>query len=232
MAGRATLALYALDAPGQRTTAIVAFPNMAAIEGDHVIIHGRQIHAQAHGPLQTAALRTSVGDLYIAGDDAHMMEDGVAQGGYHTGNGIFHVDFQGVGFGFTVYIGGRQAGDFVLAGVDTIVLVADIGGAVTISIADRQGADPEITGAVAAVLHGGTVGSKGTVGVVGAERSGAPALISVRNSGIGNGRAVIDLQQPTGLVYPEQIAAVDGIQLKGFAGCVETNGHRIASLIV
>jgi hypothetical protein len=33
-------------------------------------------------------------------------------------------------------------------------------------------------------------------------------------------------------VYPEQIAAVDGIQLKGFAGCVETNGHRIASLIV
>ena len=230
MAGGTPLTLHPLHTSCQRSAAEIPFPHMASIEGDEIVIHGRKVHTQAHRPFQAAGIRTMVCDRHIPGHDSQIMEYRVVKRNQNAGCSILHVDFQGIGLTVIVNIGRGKTGNGLLSCVNPVGFVADIGGAVTIGISDRQSADPEITGAVAAVFHGGCVGSKGAVRIVGAEGCGSPTLIPVGNRQIRNGTAVINLQKAAGFMHPKQIGRADRIQLEGSAGSVKMNGHGISSL--
>ena len=213
-AGHAPLGLDGLDAVLQGMAHHGVFLGPAAVHVDHVVIHGRQLQAEAVGPLQVQGLASGVFKADAAGHGPVVFEDRVEQKGLEAGEGVGHFNFQGLGLAL-LGKGGGQAGQGGFAGGDAVAHIAQVRDGVASGVAGLGGGNAEVAGGGSGALLGDHIQGKAGVadlGVPGREGVVPAPVHQGLQVLVGDAGAVIEVHQVIFLIDHKGIGGGVGVQ--------------------
>ena len=199
-----------------------------AVDVDHVQVHGGQLQAGAVGPLQSEGGGAGVLQANALGHDGIVLEYGVEQGGFQSGDGVHSVHFQGLGLAFSVK-GGGQAGQSGLAIVDPVGNIPHIRDGIPVAVSGGEGSNAVISGAVGGVFHRGNVrGEEGVLylGIGGIERGKGSPKHQVGEVRVGDFGAAVQVDQIPLLIDHEGVSGEGGVQLEQTVFRIIGNRHK------
>ncbi len=229
VAGHAPAGGKALAAMAQGGTGGGVLFGPAAVYMNQIIVHGRQIQAQAHDPLQIHRPDPGVFQPHASGNGVMLGKDCIEQMGFYPSDWVQGLHLQGLGLSL-LGEGGGQTLQSGLAGVDFMGNIAEIRYRVSGRGADLHSRDTVIPAAGTGKLLGGKVQGEGAVsdkrrvaggeGIIAAPVHQASERGHIRDSG-----AVVEMGKVIFGKEHKSIGRGRGIQLKDMAGSVESNGH-------
>ena len=161
-------------------------------------------------------------------DRVKLREGGVDESHLCSGEGVEAGDLKRLSLGVIVRVGRGETGELRLADVYSVRLIADVGGAVSVLSAYRQGGNAEITGAVHRVLDRRRV-KRQTVLLrsydVRAERRIAKAHTEIIKVGVRHVRAVVEVEKIPCRAHLEYVARRRRVELEDFLFAVENYRH-------
>ena len=128
------LARNSLKSVGERAALLGALLGVSAVESYEVVIHARQVDAQAHRALDIRRLLRRVLDFCAAYDYIERVEYGIYERDANIGRSVRHIDFERVRLAVAVEVNRRQGLGGRLARVYPVPLIAHIGDGVAVRI--------------------------------------------------------------------------------------------------
>ena len=215
----------ALPSPGHRAAAHHPLVGPAAVEGDEVKILVVHVQTGGKGGGEGDGLAAAVLDPRAAADHVQLLKGCVQQGNLQVQIPVMAPQLQCGAVPFAA-VGGGQAGEGGLAAVDFVGQVGQAAGPVALRRLRLEAALPEVSQAVAGILHRQTAHQVRLPPIVPEVHSPGGQAQEVSHVVIGNPPAVVRVAQKALLIYDaDEIGGTGGVQTEHPLLLVVINTH-------
>ena len=234
VAGGSAAAIYELLSEVQRIALYVALPRPGAVEGDHVVILAVKLNAGREQSAQLDGVGAAVLHLYGAGDNVQLLEHAVLERDLKPVVRVLAVYLKAGNFVVGVGVGRGETLQLLLALIDGVAVIVALAGAHAVLVHELHARLAEISDAACRELDGSTVEGVRSHSVVcrGYERLVVRDTQHMRDVRLGNGSAIIKVQQVVGIRYVEGVGGIRSVKLEHPLLFVVDYRHFITSLVL